>query len=605
MTLMEAKILSIPEQHNCDYLIITPDIFLSGATWNTALINLQISRGFHPQIEIISNYTTITQIQNIIADFYNDNRRNLQYVLLIGSAKDITNSIPIDTSRLYKFQQNNLTVKMVEYENKIYIPFFSVHCDAYWSSTGTDIATDDPYTANLTNNGPVYLGRVPVNSVTEINNYVSKLQTYYQNSGPNSPYNNHEILLNLDVDCHANGCTGALVRTITNDLENKHIPRSVSITELNVSEHTPDSAFTYSFARQNLFINALNSGAAVISILGTNWSRDDLVSWFYSKHDFSNLNNKNTAMPFLIGTSCSAGGVNNPDTTLGDNGIRALMVYPNGGIIGSIAPTSFTEQHINGDVLNLFHDLILQQPTLTYGQIFPILKNYIAVNFPAWTFYYKSLIFFGDPSMNSWKLTPLTLNLTALIEAMYVPGGTAMTMAPLVTVELHSASSPYALIESQTGILSTVGVGTFNFTTVGIGQPVYIVFKYCNTIETWSAYPCSFTNGSLSYDFSISQNQAYGGNLIQVGSKWCIYSGDVNQDGYVDSGDLELIDADYTNYLYGPGIVTDLDGNGEVDSGDVLICDNNYTNYIYAITPLGSCTNQVKKQIKTVDINKL
>jgi hypothetical protein len=38
--------------------------------------------------------------------------------------------------------------------------------------------------------------------------------------------------------------------------------------------------------------------------------------------------------------------------------MRQLMVYEDGGIIGSIAPTEGTVQRINGAILNLAHDKI-------------------------------------------------------------------------------------------------------------------------------------------------------------------------------------------------------------------------------------------------------
>ena len=41
---------------------------------------------------------------------------------------------------------------------------------------------------------------------------------------------------------------------------------------------------------------------------------------------------------------------------------------------------------------------------------------------------------------------------TAFLEGYTNTGGTAMNYAPSVTIELHGASSPYALVESQTGL---------------------------------------------------------------------------------------------------------------------------------------------------------
>ena len=93
-----------------------------------------------------------------------------------------------------------------------------------------------------------------------------------------------------------------------------------------------------------------------------------------------------------------------------------------------------------------------------------------------------------------------------------------------------------------------------------------------------------FSSSALSYNFTTSQSMAYGSNMILKGTKWCIFSGDVNQDGLIDSGDMGLIDNDYSNYLFGY-IVTDLNGDGIVDSGDLGICDNNYTLYVTKYAP--------------------
>jgi Dockerin type I domain len=202
---------------------------------------------------------------------------------------------------------------------------------------------------------------------------------------------------------------------------------------------------------------------------------------------------------------------------------------------------------------------------------------------------FSSFSEFAIGSVDSTNFVPtLTLNLTAFIQGITNIGGTAMTNAvnPIsVTVELHNSTTPYALVESKTGVLNTAGVGIFNFTTAVNATPYYIVFKSANTIETWSAAAQSFTSGALSYDFTTAAAQAYESNMIYIGSKWCIYSGDVNQDGSIDSQDITAIDNDYTNYAYGPGLVTDINGDGSVDSQDITMCDNNYTNYVYAAKP--------------------
>ena len=177
---------------------------------------------------------------------------------------------------------------------------------------------------------------------------------------------------------------------------------------------------------------------------------------------------------------------------------------------------------------------------------------------------------------------PLSLTLIALIEGFY--NGTAMVSDEMVTVQLRNSSTP-DLIEDQTNVtLNTSGVGTAYFSSVSDGTPYYIVIKHRNSIETWSAQPQSFSGGTLNYDFTDSQSKAYGDNLKKIGeSTWCIYSGDVNQDDYVDLfDDLEVYNDSY-NGTY--RLLTDLNLDNSVDLFDDLIVYNNSYNGVSAQYP--------------------
>lgn len=103
----------------------------------------------------------------------------------------------------------------------------------------------------------------------------------------------------------------------------------------------------------------------------------------------------------------------------------------------------------------------------------------------------------------------------------------------------------------------------------------YFILKSVNTLETWSANPITISNGSInSYDFTNSDAQAYGNNLKLKGTKWCIYSGDVDQDGIIDATDMSLVDNDAINPISGYS-VTDLNGDYYTDATDVSVVDNN------------------------------
>src|ERR1035438_4484685 len=102
---------------------------------------------------------------------------------------------------------------------------------------------------------------------------------------------------------------------------------------------------------------------------------------------------------------------------------------------------------MNGDVLNLFHDLVFQDSSLTYGKIFPTLKNYLATNFPYWDYFYKSLTFFGDPSMYpsiyKHKTTDITTSTTwtgniVIDNPITIIGGSTLTIAPGTNVYFNN-----------------------------------------------------------------------------------------------------------------------------------------------------------------------
>ena len=156
-----------------------------------------------------------------------------------------------------------------------------------------------------------------------------------------------------------------------------------------------------------------------------------------------------------------------------------------------------------------------------------------------------------------------------------------------VTVELRDAVSPYTLRASKKVVLNSSGAGTINNFTTQLNNisPYYIVIKHRNAVETWSAGGNTFnSSGTLSYNFTTAASRAYGNNLVLKSGKYCIYSGDVNHDGIVDSGDLSAVDND--NSLYASGyLATDANGDGIVDSGDLALVDNNNSLYIGKVIP--------------------
>ncbi|MEI2724398.1 MAG: hypothetical protein V9H26_12960 [Verrucomicrobiota bacterium] len=150
--------------------------------------------------------------------------------------------------------------------------------------------------------------------------------------------------------------------------------------------------------------------------------------------------------------------------------------------------------------------------------------------------------------------------------------GTSPTDVDNIMVELRSYTAPYSLAASSSVILQTNGTTTAIFTPIPYGF-YYIVIKHRNSIETWSANPVLIQSNST-YDFSTSIDKAYANNQVEVETGvFALFTGDINQDGYIDGFDYPYFDTDSQNNVSGMYATTDLNGDGYVDGFDYPVFD--------------------------------
>lgn len=209
------------------------------------------------------------------------------------------------------------------------------------------------------------------------------------------------------------------------------------------------------------------------------------------------------------------------------------------------------------------------------------------VDTTAWTALVLSTVDYSW-MMRSINVAQPTLTVKALFEGLnfgHVNGSEGKMIADTVVVELHNATTPFALVESVSAVFDTLGNAVAKFSLPEDGANYYLVLNHRNSVETWSAASQTFTNSALAYDFSTAANKAYGDNLKAVGSFFTIYTGDSNKDDFVDFTDLTLIDNDSYNFVEGY-VITDLNGDLFVDFTDLTLCDNNSYNFIGSVTPL-------------------
>ena len=198
-----------------------------------------------------------------------------------------------------------------------------------------------------------------------------------------------------------------------------------------------------------------------------------------------------------------------------------------------------------------------------------------------------------DIGADEFNGTKYSLTLTALIEGFY-NSLTGKMIPDTLRIYLRNISFPYTIIDSAITKLDSTGLGTFKFNNVVIGTSYYLKLSHRNSIETWSKNGGeNFNLYAFSYDFTTAVTQAYGSNMQQKGTKWCIYGGDVTsstpgvQDGLVDGSDLAAVDNDNSNFITGY-VVTDVTGDDLVDGSDLALVDNNNTAFVGKAVPPGA-----------------
>ncbi len=207
----------------------------------------------------------------------------------------------------------------------------------------------------------------------------------------------------------------------------------------------------------------------------------------------------------------------------------------------------------------------------------------------------------GDFSAGEYvRMGPFSLLTLSFIPEGYYTSG-PLSLADQFDVYAASASAGNADVTNGTiTIDASTYSGTVTFPVVLNGS-YYIYVKGRAIVETWSATPIAFSPGvTANYDFTTAAEQAYGGNLVLKGTKYCIYTGDANQDNFIDNNDLLMIDNDAYNFESGYR-VTDLNGDLFVDNNDLLICDNNAYNFIGTVTPRAQ---KPHKQVKYTPLLK-
>ena len=155
------------------------------------------------------------------------------------------------------------------------------------------------------------------------------------------------------------------------------------------------------------------------------------------------------------------------------------------------------------------------------------------------------------------------------------------TDADFIQVELRKPSSLEVVSYTTNAMLNTNGTVSCNFPKSALVDTYYIVVKHRSCLPLWSANPVSFTIYS-EYNFIQNVSNAYGivspPVLNQVApGVFALFSGELNDDGYIDGMDYVTFETDLYSSAYGDLFLLDGDFNGDsyVDATDYSKFDYN------------------------------
>ncbi|HMQ68921.1 MAG TPA: aryl-sulfate sulfotransferase [Ignavibacteria bacterium] len=181
------------------------------------------------------------------------------------------------------------------------------------------------------------------------------------------------------------------------------------------------------------------------------------------------------------------------------------------------------------------------------------------------------------------------LDLKLAMEGFYKSATNTLNQRDTVTAYLRSITSPFNIIDTARAVVDSVTLyANFIFKNSPTGT-YYITVKHRNSLETWSkAGGELFSNGfTVNYDMTNTSSKAYGNNLTQVDASPVVfanYSGDINNDLFIDLTDVVYINNDAGNFVTGYKL-SDVTGNNISDLTDVLITFNNSGKFVSSITP--------------------
>ncbi|MCF7801533.1 MAG: right-handed parallel beta-helix repeat-containing protein [Candidatus Marinimicrobia bacterium] len=382
-----------------DMLIITHVNFTDADGWEQQLNQSLLERGISSNIYYVNDGMTVNDIKSIIST-QKITTQDLNFILIVGAGYDTYDA----------FRDTLYANEVVNSFQNNFIPFNHHMAQSEWDGRIIDIPSDNQYCDGY----DVKIGRIPAQSIAEIEKWIQKYEDYYYNL---ETYQQSRTEFNFFVQNNPNidnGCVSYLANIEVDSTVNNYLsPGSIPFNLYKLSTIHPSTHCDISEDAEQAFADAVNDGIAFTIVSGTGGDSHNLAGFWgnpnvsdYSLFDDARGN-------FIFGNTCSLGLTSHPLPSK-DNVLKNLLFDTNSGTIGFCGPATLTSQFSTMVVYDNLFSVLSNSDYQDMGTIVKtVADEFMQTNYLPYKirgsnrlfysqqrkYHVQGLILYGDPSM--------------------------------------------------------------------------------------------------------------------------------------------------------------------------------------------------------------
>ena len=329
--------------------------------------------------EFSSGSQDISAIRDFIKHVY-DSGSGLKHVLLLGDCSyDYKDRIANNTNYVPIYESYQSFDNILSYSSDDYYGFLD-NDEGEWNEVGTANERLD-----------IGVGRIPITSNTQGNEYLNKLRNYTRSSTSLGNWRNDVLFVADDEDSnlhmrHAN--------EISTDLEEMEPSINVNRLFLDAYEQISSSGGQVAPSVNEQFDRRMDRGALIVNFSGhgseEQWTQEEILT-FTQIQGYDNFEK----LPFFITATCEFGRYDNPKL---EAGAERLIMNANGGAIGLMTTTRPVYATSNKTINEQFYEqAFVRDVDSTHKMLGDILMG--TKNNSVSGVFNRNFALLGDPSM--------------------------------------------------------------------------------------------------------------------------------------------------------------------------------------------------------------